>query len=390
MILCETIVKRDDGEDEDEDDTSAQEAEAGEPAPEQEVIAKEGNDDEEYITRGQDLTELVPEEITNSGSDQEPTSTTTAEESEPTSKPEDEDKEESKDKNGLDEEPTPAPIPDDTTTITEEPEPASATDASEAATTDADAVPEPTDPAVAITSSTKITDSSQDRPSGQTDLTVTKASKNEEAGPTTLPKHKEETNSNTMALTVGVIIAAIVIASVIGIWIFRKWKLFPSRQFKSKIIGGSAKKEKATAAAVYGPGNGHDDRSEYNSRDEIFRPEVYEIEPEPPMTSVTMTTPAYPAAVAGSEYEYGYAHYEKMQQQQQPMSGDTNYQPYQYGYNSGVPAMSEASEMRASVTTISNPKPNVIGGVPATGHNIHGYGSEDYTQNDHFLRELRE
>lgn len=109
------------------------------------------------------------------------------------------------------------------------------------------------------------------------------------------------------------------------------------------------------------------------------------------MTSVTMAASAYPAAVAGSEYEYGYAHYEQMQQQQQQqsMGGDANYQSYQYGYNSGaVPAMSEASAMRASVTTI--PNPNVIGGVPAVGHNIHGYGSEDYTQNDHFLRELRE
>lgn len=104
-----------------------------------------------------------------------------------------------------------------------------------------------------------------------------------------------------------------------------------------------------------------------------------------------MAAPAYPATVAGSEYEYGYAHYEQMQKQQlqQTMGEDAKFQSNQYRYNSGaLPAMSEASVMRASVTTI--PNPNVIGGVPAVGHNIHGYGSEDYTQNDHFLRELRE
>ncbi|KAF8944855.1 hypothetical protein BGZ47_003614 [Haplosporangium gracile] len=379
--MCKTIVKRDDGEDENKDAASDQEAEAREPA------------EQEHTSEGQDPTEFVPEEITNSGSNQEPTPMTTAGESELASKPEDEDKEENKDENGHGEEPTPAPTPDDATTITEEPEPASATDVDAATITDADAVLESTDPAVAITSSTKITNSSQDHPSGQTDSTVTKASKDEEVGPTTLPTDKKETNSNTTALTAGgVIVAAIVIASVIGIWIFRKWKFSPSRRFKSKIIGRSAKGEKAAAITVYGSGNGHDDRSEYNSCDEILRPEAYEIGPEPSMISVTTATPAYPATVAGSEYEYGYAHYEQIQQlqRQQPMGGDINYQPYQYGYNSRVPAMSEASAMKASATIISNPNPNVIGGVPATGHNIHDYGSEDYTQNDHFLRELRE
>lgn len=147
---------------------------------------------------------------------------------------------------------------------------------------------------------------------------------------------------------------------------------------------------------VYGSGKGHDDRSEYNSYDEIIRPEAYEIEPSPtPMTPVS-PAPAYPTAAAiGSEYEYGYAHYEQQQQlqQQQTMGYDSGYQQpsYHFGYNSGVvPAMSEASTMRDSAMTTSKANPNVIGGVPAMGHNIHGYGSEDYTQNDHFLRELRE
>jgi hypothetical protein len=110
------------------------------------------------------------------------------------------------------------------------------------------------------------------------------------------------------------------------------------------------------------------------------------------MTPVS-PAPAYPTAAAiGSEYEYGYAHYEQLQQQQS-MGSDNSYQQpsYHYGYNSGaIPAMSEASAMRVSVVDTSSPDANVIGGVPATGHNVHGYGSEDFTKNDHFLRELRE
>ncbi|KAF9140456.1 hypothetical protein BGX30_006507 [Mortierella sp. GBA39] len=377
------IAKRDD------DDTPDQEMGAREPEQVQEVIAKEGDKEgEEHTSGGQDPTEPVPEEITNSGSDQEPTPTTIAGESEPAPTPSaEEDKGGDKVESGHEEELTPAATPDDAaTTATEEPVATTSTNASEATTTDS--ALEPTDPAVAITSSSTTTITSQNRPSGQTDPTVTKASKDEEGGPTTLPGHKEETHSNTTALTVGVIVAVVVIASVIGVWIFRKWKLSLSRHFKNKITGGSTKGGAAASAVVYGSGKGHDDHSVYNSYDKIIHPEAYDIAPPSPMTSVTMAAPAYPVAVAGSEYEYGYAHYEQMQQQQ-TMGGDANYQSYQYGYNSGaVPAMSEASAMRASVTSI--PNPNVIGGVPAVGHNIHGYGSEDYTRNDHFLRELRE
>ncbi|KAF9549780.1 hypothetical protein EC957_002845 [Mortierella hygrophila] len=392
---CETtIAKRDD------EDTPDQETEAREPEQEQELIVKEGDkEDEEHTSGGQDPTEPVPDEITNpspssiveptdSGSDQEPTPTTIAGESEPTPTPSDEeDKGGDRVESGHEEEPTPAATPDDAAaTTTDEPEATTSTNASEAITSDS--ALDPTDSAVAITSSSTTTITSQNRPSGQTDPTATKASKDEGGGPTTLLGHKEETRSNTSALTAGVIVAAVVIASVIGVWIFRKWKLSPSRHFKNKITGGFTKGGAAASAVVYGSGKGHDDHSEYNSYDEIIRPEAYDIAPPSPMTSVTMAAPAYPVAVAGSEYEYGYAHYEQMQQQQ-TMGGDANYQSYQYGYNSGaVPATSEASALRASVTSI--PNPNVIGGVPAVGHNIHGYGSEDYTRNDHFLRELRE
>ncbi|KAG0287154.1 hypothetical protein BGZ96_008891 [Linnemannia gamsii] len=395
----DTMTKRDDSEEDDDDDATEQDAEAEQLEQEQEeAITKEGDDndeedeDEEHTSGGQ---EPVPEDNTNTGSDSEPPPTTSSEEQEPTPAPE-----EDKGGNGNEEEPTLAPSPDsDTTSSTGEPEATSATssasnasdasDTSEDTTTDP--APEPTDPAVAITSSSSSTTTAT-RKSGQTDPTVTMASKDGEVGPTTLPEHKEETNNNAMAFTAGAIVAAAVIASVIGIWIFRKWKLTPSRKLKSKITGGSA----GAASVVYGSGKGQYDRSEYNSYDEIIRPEAYEIERSPsPLTPVS-PAPAYPTAAAiGSEYEYGYAHYEQLQQlqQQQTIGNDTGYQQpsYHYGYNSGVvPAMSETSAMGVSTMTTSKLNLNVIGGVPATGHNIHGYGSEDYTQNDHFLRELRE
>ncbi|KAF9132246.1 hypothetical protein BGW39_000498 [Mortierella sp. 14UC] len=388
----ETLMERDDEEEEEEKGEVKEEQkdntpkpEADEPEQEQEVIAEEGDDEDQEHTLGdggdqdpssEDITNPSPSNIiepTDTGSDPGLSSTTTtAEKPEPTPAPEE--GHEDKDEEGQGQEPEPTPTPNEATTTTEDqPEPTITND-SAVATTDP-AVSEPTDPAVAITSTITTT---PNQPSSQMDPITTKASKGEEVGPTMLPEHKEETNGNQMALTAGVIVAALVIAS-------------PSRRFKSKTAGGSG-----AAGVVYGAdSSGHGDRSEYNSYDEILRPDTYETG-APPMTSI-MSTPAYPAAVVTGhdtiEYGHGYASY---LQQQQSMGSDNYQQHHQqdynhYGYDSGVPApmpMSEASAMRTSV--VSNSAPTVIGGVQATGHNIHGYGSEDYTQNDHFLRELRE
>ncbi|KAG0379109.1 hypothetical protein BGX24_001716 [Mortierella sp. AD032] len=410
-----SIKERGDSENEEEEDNSTPEQEADEPEQKHEVIAK-GDDEnsegegQEHTLGDQDPTEPSPEDNTNpslsdiieptdSGSNPEPSPTTSAEEPEPTPDPEEDHdaEEEGKDEEERGQDPEATPTPDEATTITEgQPEPTATTDASITAT---DAAPEPTDPAVGIASTTTVT-TTQSQSSSQMDPTATKASKGEDVGPTTLPKHKGESNGKQMALTIGVIVAAIVIASAVGIWIFRKWKLTPSRQFKSKITGSKG------AGVVYGAGSsGHEDRSEYNSYDEIIRPEAYEKGLSPMtsvMTSSAMSTPTYPPATAtiaghheATEYDFGYASYLQHQQQQQPMSNGNFRQDHSdynhYGYDSGVPPpmpMSEASAMRTSV--VSNPVPNVIGGVQAVGHNIHGYGSEDYTQNDHFLRELRE
>jgi hypothetical protein len=40
-----------------------------------------------------------------------------------------------------------------------------------------------------------------------------------------LPASKDESAGNKTSITIGVVIAAILIAAGIGVWVFRKWKL---------------------------------------------------------------------------------------------------------------------------------------------------------------------
>ncbi|KAF9933567.1 hypothetical protein FBU30_005210 [Linnemannia zychae] len=244
-----------------------------------------------------------------------------------------------------------------------------------------DSVAEPTDTVDTVASSPSTTTTSGNQSSGQMDPTASKASKNEEVGPTSLPEHKQETNNDPTALVAGVIVTIVVIASLIGVWIFRKWKLSLLRRFKSKVSSGIGK------ATVGSTKSDHEYRPDYNS-DEKYNAETYKDISQSSMAS----SPAYPATVAGhegTEFDYGYAHYEKLQQQQQQAMND-NYQSYHYEHNAEtVVPLNEVSVVQLSV----KPNPvgsNLVGGISATGHNIHGYGSEDYSKNDHFLRELRE
>ncbi|KAF9574247.1 Eukaryotic translation initiation factor 6 [Mortierella alpina] len=50
------------------------------------------------------------------------------------------------------------------------------------------------------------------------------------------PSPKDGGGTSNLA-TAGIVVGAIVVAAAIGIWIFRKWKLSPSRDFQSKIRG---------------------------------------------------------------------------------------------------------------------------------------------------------
>ncbi|KAF8944415.1 hypothetical protein BGZ47_004247 [Haplosporangium gracile] len=48
---------------------------------------------------------------------------------------------------------------------------------------------------------------------------------------------QKDTGSSTQLATAGIVVGAVVVAAAIGIWVFRKWKLSPSRDFQSKIRG---------------------------------------------------------------------------------------------------------------------------------------------------------
>ncbi|KAG0044706.1 hypothetical protein BGZ83_010073, partial [Gryganskiella cystojenkinii] len=50
-------------------------------------------------------------------------------------------------------------------------------------------------------------------------------------------KESDGPSSGSSLATAGIVVGSIVVAAAIGIWVFRKWKLSPSREFQSKING---------------------------------------------------------------------------------------------------------------------------------------------------------
>ncbi|KAG0054562.1 hypothetical protein BGZ83_010967 [Gryganskiella cystojenkinii] len=256
----------------------------------------------------------------------------------------------------------------------------------------------------------------------------------DEVLPTGTAHQETVVSGNKMAVTIGAVIVALVCVVVIGIWIFRKWKLSPSRQFKSKIASGGiaggaydAESNGASGSAY----RSHDDREEYTSHDDLFHPAAHE--------SALAMAAAYndngqPSAVAASVMQ----HQDLYQQYQQDQYYDPNYASYN-NYDGAAAEVAggagathhqnrmslASSDLGLPVTNAHSPEytqyrypdesydnnyqpqnernsecyPHsptpperavVIGGLPATRHNSHGYGSEDYSQNNHFLRELRE
>ncbi|KAF9206613.1 hypothetical protein BGZ59_011597 [Podila verticillata] len=209
--------------------------------------------------------------------------------------------------------------------------------------------------------------------------------------PSTLPTAKNESGDNKTSITIGVVIAAILISAGIGVWVFRKWKLSPSRQFKSKIrsgsIGGGA------AAAAIGSGHG-DNPSEYNSYDNIFRPHPHESTVPMTMAGAAATTGvSMMGGMPANEYEY-----ESYDYPSQPPMAHQYHQPHM-SMSSAAGSVTDYGQYRYPPSTSSvGYDPNVVahsmaahgGGSPGSGHHLHGYGSQDYSQNDQFLRELRE
>ncbi|KAF9099509.1 hypothetical protein BGX23_001654 [Mortierella sp. AD031] len=114
-------------------------------------------------------------------------------------------------------------------------------------------------------------------------------------------------SSNKAAITIGVVVGAIVIAGGIGVWVFRKWKLSPSRQFKSKIRSSTTVGDIGGGMAGGGAAIGGDD--DYDAYTDIFRPQAHESAVGPAMAS-SMT----PASIAGSSPPMQH------QQQQLPQS----------------------------------------------------------------------
>ncbi|KAF9998474.1 hypothetical protein BGZ65_006038 [Modicella reniformis] len=256
--------------------------------------------------------------------------------------------------------------------------------------------------------------------------------------------------SNTGA-TVGIIIGCLVVAGVIGVLIFRKWKLSPSRQFKTNLAGSTTDTEsdlavKAAAAAgaagagaaMYGQGHHHEEASEYaTSYDNIYRPHDashppmeaisgggasvvavsamggYQYDPSQQYDASQQYDPSQQYPQQQPDYGYGDAYQQQQQQQQQQypsshVDGQYYQDPYQYPQQQQlhhpqqqqheyqaydqyqqVPSTVPMATVAAGggMAPTGAPMPTTAGGPP---RNVHSYSSEDFHQNDHFLRELRE
>ncbi|GJJ75797.1 hypothetical protein EMPS_08155 [Entomortierella parvispora] len=238
--------------------------------------------------------------------------------------------------------------------------------------------------------------------------------------------HQTIGSGNNMAVTIGVVVMAIIVAGVIGIWIFRKWKLSPSRQFKSKIASGGIVGS-AGGSAAGGTYRSHETQEEYSSFEGIFRPPTHESAMD--MTTASKGTSAVAATAMGANAYKQQQHYAAQDHyQQENYQQDQYYDPNYYGYDQDAAGaevlgdatdsaysnhqqhMSLSSDMGALVSNAHAPEYHAYrypdesydqqdprysqqpqqSHVPATGHNMHNYGSEDFSQNHHFLRELRE
>ncbi|KAG0084962.1 hypothetical protein BGZ92_009416 [Podila epicladia] len=185
-------------------------------------------------------------------------------------------------------------------------------------------------------------------------------------------------SSNKTGITIGVVVGAIVIAGGIGVWVFRKWKLSPSRQFKSKIRNSSGG---FAGGAVGAHGLGSVDHDEYDSYNDIFRPSAHD-------STIPTSMPPVGSSVGSSPRQ---DHQQVSPQAQHISMSSTagtvpDYSQYRYtssaqGYDSGIP------QAVLGGSTVS-------GGVDYYHPQNEAYISQDYSTNgranDQFLRELRE
>jgi hypothetical protein len=149
----------------------------------------------------------------------------------------------------------------------------------------------------------------------------------------------------------------------------------------------------AVAAIAMGAATAH--HEQYASQDQYYDPNYYNYNPDPNAGAAAMgSTEVLEDAMATP-----YQHHHQMSLSSELGPQVTNahtpeYHPYRYpdeSYNDQPHQHSmNPQDVRYSQQSLAPPEPAVIRGASATGHNIHGYGSEDFSQNNHFLRELRE
>jgi len=190
----------------------------------------------------------------------------------------------------------------------------------------------------------------------------------------------------------------------------------------------------AGGSAAAGAYRSHDDPEEYSSYDDLFRPVAHESALD--MAAASSGPSSVAATAMGATAYQQQQHYTAQDHYQQDQYYDPNY----YNYDRAAAAVANGAEVLGDETESTHPHqqqhmslsselgtqisnghapeyhpyrypdesydpqdsrysqqqqqqslgPAAMGGIPATGHNMHGYGSEDYTQNNHFLRELRE
>ncbi|CAG8433098.1 7769_t:CDS:2 [Ambispora gerdemannii] len=136
--------------------------------------------------------------------------------------------------------PTSAPAPQSSNSqpnTSKNPQPTSSNSGNEPSPSSAGQTPaqSPTAPPKASTIVTVST-------SGNAIITITSTSYSYDAVPTNSPTSSGSNSASSGGssdssglVTAGIVVGSIVVAAAIGIWIFRKWKLSPSRNFKEKI-----------------------------------------------------------------------------------------------------------------------------------------------------------
>ncbi|KAG0361910.1 hypothetical protein BG005_007097 [Podila minutissima] len=94
-------------------------------------------------------------------------------------------------------------------------------------------------PPTNITSTIPITSASSTLsvPKGPTSIIATSSTVSSGIPTPTPTKKADEGGASQQLLTAGIVVGSVVVAAAIGIWVFRKWKLSPSRDFQSKIRG---------------------------------------------------------------------------------------------------------------------------------------------------------